>query len=136
MNARRKYRKRTPVVAVQLDLRTKGFTYQKWDATQRCRAGDWIVNSEGDVYTVQKTSFAATYRRHGLGKYLKVTPVWAEVAERGGAIKTKEGKTRYKAGDYLVSNDEAGVDSWAVNAAVFKRTYVAARRRRGRRPAV
>jgi hypothetical protein len=51
-----KYLKKTAsqVVAVQLDLETDGLTYQKWGGTQTCKAGDWIVNNDGDVYTVDR----------------------------------------------------------------------------------
>jgi len=36
------------VAAVQLDLDTKGFTYEKWGSTQTCKPGDWIVSNDGD----------------------------------------------------------------------------------------
>ena len=64
MSARHKYVKRDTefVLAVQLDLETAGFTYEKWGGTQTCKAGDWIVNNAGDTYTVDRDSFARTYR--------------------------------------------------------------------------
>ena len=45
MTPRREYRKKTAstVVAVQLDLETDGFTYDKWGGTQTCKQGDWVV---------------------------------------------------------------------------------------------
>lgn len=125
MHKRRKYVKLTnlPVVAIQLDLDTDGFTYRKWGALQRCKPGDWIVNNAGDTYTVDKGSFERTYRAEGTGTYVKIAPVWAEVADRDGAIRTKEGETRYEAGAYLVFNDEAGMDGYAVEAPTFERLY-------------
>jgi hypothetical protein len=125
MTVRRKYIKRAGslVVAVQLDLDTAGFTYRKWDGEQTCKPGDWIVNNGGDVYTVDRDTFARTYRAVSPGLYRKVTPAWAEVAARDGAIKTKEGMTRYKAGDYLVFNDEEGQDGYATTAPSFKAMY-------------
>ena len=66
------------VAAVQLDLDTKGFTYQKWGGTQTCKPGDWIVSNAGDTYTVDRESFARTYRATGHGGYVKVAPVYAE----------------------------------------------------------
>jgi hypothetical protein len=100
---RRRYRKRPgqDVVAVQLKLDTAGFAYRKWGAEQRCKPGDWLVDNDGDLYTVDAAVFARTYRPSGKGTYLKTTPVWAEVAAKDGFVETKEGRSRYAAGDYL-----------------------------------
>jgi hypothetical protein len=113
----------TLVVAVQLDLDTRGFTYSKWGGEQACKPGDWIVNNGGDVYTVDRDTFARTYRAESPGLYRKVAPVWAEVAGHDGSIKTKEGVTHFKAGDYLVFNDEKGEDGYAVTAPSFEAMY-------------
>jgi hypothetical protein len=125
MKQRRKYRKRSPVIAVQLDLKTKGFTYEKWGSTQRCSARDWLVKNGRDTYTVQRASFGRTYRevKDCPGQYLKITPIWAEVATRAGQVRTKEGLTRYRRGDYLVSNDYKGSDPYAISKAKFKKMY-------------
>jgi hypothetical protein len=124
--ARRRYvpRPAPPVIAVQLAFDTAGFTYAKWGATQTCKAGDWIVHKEGgDTYTVDQASFARTYRAVGPGHYVKVAPVWAEPAAAAGEVGTKEGVTRYRAGDYLVSNDEAGTDTYAMRRETFEAAY-------------
>jgi len=125
MAARQKYvkRARTQVVAIQLNLETGGFAYRKWGGEQTCKPGDWIVNNGGDVYTVDRDTFARTYRAESPGLYRKVAPVWAELADRDGAIRTKEGVTHYQAGAYLVFNDEAGQDSYAVTAPMFEAMY-------------
>ncbi|MCL4846856.1 MAG: hypothetical protein KJ066_10005 [Acidobacteria bacterium] len=125
MADRRKYRKRAnqAVVAVQLALDTAGFTYEKWGGTQTCKAGDWIVDNDGDVYTVDRTTFERTYRDVGEGRFVKTTPVWAEVAREAGQVQTKEGVTHYDAGDYLVFNEEDGGDAYAVSAAKFEAMY-------------
>lgn len=125
MADRRKYRKRdTQVVhAVQLNLETEGFTYEKWGGTQRCARGDWLVDNGGDVYTVNAATFARTYRHAGQGAYVKVAPVWAVPAETAGSVPTQEGATAYRAGDYLVSNQEDGGDAWAVEKARFEEMY-------------
>jgi hypothetical protein len=75
MGIRRQYRKRSDqfVVAVQLDLDTTGFTYRKWGAEQQCKKGDWIVDNDGDIYSVDGDVFAKTYRnplRAGIVKRL------------------------------------------------------------------
>jgi hypothetical protein len=125
MAARRKYVRRDTqfVVAVQLDLDTTGFTYQKWGDTQTCKRGDWIVNNHGDIYTVDRESFARTYEAREAGTYVKSASVWAEVAPVAGSIPTKEGSTHYDAGDYLVSNDEHGSDTYAVSKSKFEQMY-------------
>ena len=119
------------VVAVQLDLDTPGFTYKKWGGTQTCKRGDWLVNnggdwrveSDSDTYTVDADTFARTYVSTGPGRYVKRTPVWAEVAPRAGAVPTKEGATHYGAGDYLVYNQPDGGDAYAVTKEAFERMY-------------
>ncbi len=54
MRKLQKYRKResSQVIAVQLALETDGFACAKRGATQTCKAGDWLVNNDGDSYTV------------------------------------------------------------------------------------
>lgn len=125
MNRRQKYVKRPSqfVIAIQLDLKTDGFTYQKWDGTQTCKGGDWLVNNDGDTYTVDGDTFAKTYRSTGPGTYVKSTPVWAEIAGEAGDVRTKEGTTHYEPGDYLVYNEPDGGDAYAVSKAAFERMY-------------
>ena len=125
MSERRRYKKKASsfVTAVRLDLETEGFTFRKWGAEQRCKRGDWVVDNDGDVYTVDADIFARTYRRLSPGVYVKTTPVWAEVAAAPGAIATKEGKTHYERGDYIVFNEEHGGDGYAVTAAKFEEMY-------------
>ena len=124
-SGRKRYLKRPSqsVVAVRLALEGAGFTYEKWGATQTCQAGDWLVDNDGDVYTVNADTFAKTYARVGEGRYVKTTPVWAEVATGSGRVTTKEGTTDYQAGDYLVSNEADGSDTYAVSAQKFDVMY-------------
>lgn len=110
-------------VVVRLDLDTEGFSYRKWGGIQGCKRGDWLVNNQGDVYTVEAETFARTYRMVRSGVYEKDAPVWAERAERPGTIRTKVSATDYDAGDYLVFNDPAGNDGYAVKADTFHVLY-------------
>lgn len=121
----KRYRKKNDqfVTAVQLDLETDGFTYKKWGAEQVCKQGDWIVNNNGDIYTVDRDVFARTYREQSTGRYVKSTPVWAEVADKAGYINTKEGKSAYQKGDYLVYNNEDRTDGYCVSAGKFNSMY-------------
>lgn len=111
------------VVAVPLRLDTPGFGYRKWGAEQYCKAGDWLVDDEGDIHTVDSEVFAATYREVGRGLYSKSTPVWAYLAREPGSIRTKEGRTHFREGDYVVCNNADGTDAYAMGAAKFEDTY-------------
>jgi hypothetical protein len=101
------------------------FTYRKWGGEQRAKAGDWLLDNDGDVYTVDGDVFARTYRpvARGPGCYVKTTPIWAERVEQAGDVRTKEGVTHYEAGDYLVSNSEDDSDRYAISAAKFETLY-------------
>lgn len=111
------------VSAVCLSLEFEGFSYRKWGDTQTAQPGDWLVDNAGDVYTVAAATFARTYREVGPGRWVKSTPVWAEQAAVAGSVATKEGRTHYEAGDWLVSNDEDGGDAYAITAAKFATLY-------------
>lgn len=122
---RQAYRKisSATVVAVQLDLDFSGFNYVKWGNEQHCNAGDWLVNNDGDIYTVDKEVFAKTYSEVGTGQFRKIGEVWAEQATSAGAIETLSGKTDYLPGDYLVSNNPDGTDAYAMTSQAFNRMY-------------
>ena len=119
-------KEQTTVVAVRLELETNGFRYRKWGGEQRCKMGDWIVNNDGDVYTVDAETFDKTYRSVGRGVFRKDSRVWAERAKAAGVIRTKEGATEYQAGDVLVFNDAKGSDGYAMSADKFQKLYDAA----------
>lgn len=119
------YRKKPEqaVVAVRLDLDTDGFCYRKWGGTQQCKAGDWLVTNGDETYTVDADSFAATYEQIAKGRYRKTASVWAMQAQSAGSIPTREGESCYAPGDYLVSNDPDGIDTYAVSKERFEATY-------------
>ena len=125
MSERRRYRKKADqfVVAVPLALETEGFGYRKWGAEQRCSQGDWLVQNGDDVYTVAADVFARTYRRVAPGHYVKTTPIWAQKSGQAGSVATREGRSHYAAGDYLVSNEEDGGDAYCISAARFEAMY-------------
>jgi hypothetical protein len=125
MTSRHRYRRKPDqtVIAVQLKLDTDGFSYRKWGAEQRCKGGDWLVDNDGEVYTVAAEAFARTYRQQSPGLYVKTTPIWAEQAGSAGSVATSEGRTHYDAGDYIVSNNEDGTDAYAVRPDKFVAMY-------------
>ena len=122
---RQRYRRRPDqaVNAVRLALDFDGFSYRKWGDVQRAAAGDWLVDNGGDVYTVAAQTFERTYKQTGPGRWIKSAPVWAEQAKQAGSVATQEGRTHYKAGDWLVSNGEDGSDAYAISAAKFEQLY-------------
>jgi len=122
---RQRYRRKPDqaVTAIRLQLEFDGFTYRKWGAYQRAQAGDWLVEQDGEVHTVAADSFARTYRAVGPGRWLKTSPVWAESATQDGSVATKEGRTQFKAGDWLVSNEADGSDSYAISDTKFQQLY-------------
>ena len=122
---RRRFRRRADqaVTAVRLALDTEGLRYRKWGHEQYAKPGDWLVDNDGDVYTVDAASFSRTYRQVGEGRYVKSAPVWAERATAAGAVETLEGRTAYVAGDWLVSNQEDGGDAYAMSDDKFRSLY-------------
>lgn len=122
---RKRYRKRPGhfVTAVRLNLDMPVFHYKKWGGHQRCKPGDWLVNNDGDTYTVAAHVFMETYEELSPGVYQKCVVVLAERADAPGTIKTIEGITQYEPGDYLVHNREDGSDSYAVARVKFEEMY-------------
>ncbi len=127
MGERKRYRKQATalVTAVKLDLDMDGFTYRKWGGDQTCKAGDWLLNNDGDTYSVAGDVFERTYEKVSDGVYKKVSTIWAEIADKNGKIKTKEGETHYSAGDYIVFNEGDEQDGYAIEASKFVAMYEA-----------
>lgn len=119
------YRKRedTEVTAIRLNLEVESFTYRKWGGLQTCKGGDWIVDRNGNVHTVDATSFASTYKQIGPATYVKQGVVWAAPASCDGVIATKEGGTHYKQGDFLVWNDKECKDGYSIRKEIFETLY-------------
>jgi hypothetical protein len=122
----RKYikKERTPVIAVKLDLETEGFFYTKWGSQQKCKKGDWLVFNQGETYTIDADSFAATYEEIALGTYVKTAPVYAYEAMKDGSIDTKEGVSSYKRGDFVTFNNPDMTDGYKIDQEKFHSMYV------------
>jgi hypothetical protein len=80
-SGRRRHIRRSdkPIIAVRLSFDTADLTYQKWGGEQRAKAGDWIVDNDGEVYTLDGEVFTRTYRQAGPGTYVKTTPICGPV---------------------------------------------------------
>lgn len=128
----RKYLRRgdRPVTAVQLALDMDPLVFRKWGGVQRALANDWLVNNNGDVYTVAAASFASTYHPvdpvSAPGQYIKSAPVWACEAADAGAVETREGRTAYQPGDFIVANAPDGDDRYAISRERFHDLYILA----------
>ena len=108
---------------MQLNLETDGFQYNKWGGEQRCSSGDWLVNNDGDFYTIRDDVFASTYKEVAPVQFVKTTLVWACKAPDAGQVETNEGIAKYKRGDYWVANNLDGYDAYAVTKAKFEEMY-------------
>lgn len=108
-----------------MDLPFESFCYNKWGSKQTAKPGDWLVNNEGDVYSVDKEYFRNHYQIISQGIYEKVGAIWASIATQDGTITTLEGSTDYAYGDYLVFDRPQGGDAYAVNKSEFERMYEA-----------
>ena len=125
MQKRKLYKKRPNcnVTAVQIDLNFESLQYEKWGNIQTCEPGDWLVDNDGDIYTVKKQYFRDNYYQISPGVYEKNGEIWAEVAEEDGTIDTLEGATNYKAGDYLVYDRDEKGDGYAISKNKFEKMY-------------
>lgn len=125
MPALKRYRRRkmTTVTAVQIALDTEGFSYKKWDDVQVARAGDWLVNNNGNVYTIDSEVFERTYTKVREGTYEKTGLIWAGQAQKAGKVRSTSGFTNYRAGDFVVFNDQDRDDGWAMSEEEFESLY-------------
>ncbi|MFT5573087.1 MAG: hypothetical protein ACI9FR_002020 [Cryomorphaceae bacterium] len=124
----KKYFKRPEfqITAVQLAMSVNNFEYQKWGDKQTAKSNDWLVNANGNVYTIDNAVFARTYREVSCGRYEKIAAVYAEQAQQDGSIATLEGRTHYSAGDYLVYEQPGrAMGAYAIKQAQFEKMYQA-----------
>ena len=112
------------IVAVQLNLDIEGLHYQKWGDQQFAKKGDWLVNNNGSVYSIDNTAFTHSYQLVSPGQYQKISNIYAKPADKDGSIATLEGKTHYLKGDYLVYEKPGQVEgAYAVSAERFEDMY-------------
>jgi hypothetical protein len=111
------------VHAIQMTLGIESLTYRRWGDLQSAKEGDWLVERDGQAHTVDADSFAHTYRKVGPALYEKHSTVWAAPAIEDGIIQTREGKTHYSAGDFIVWNNDDGTDGYAMKKEKFESLY-------------
>jgi len=105
------------VTAIHLNLNLDAFIHQKWGRIQGAKHGNWRVERDGQVHIVAEKSFEQTYKKIGPATYTKNGSTWAAPAAEAGIIVTQEGETHFRHGDYIVWNDAAGSDGYAVTEA-------------------
>lgn len=113
------------VQAIQL-MESAVLNYSAWGGDQQALGGDWLVRrKDGETYTVEQKSFAATYAETvpRSGWYDKHAPVWAEVATTADLMPTKEGSSSYAPGFYLCYNSADHTDGWCMPTAKFEALY-------------
>lgn len=117
------YRKKATHTVFAIQASIKGnIYYEKWDHNQKATEGDYLVDNEGDVYTVEKVTFESTYTEVGDHRYAKTALVKAEQATESGKIRTLEGLSSHNAGDYIVHNPRQG-DVYVVPQNEFESVY-------------
>ena len=121
-----KFKKCATITAVQINLELQGGTiqYEKWGGIQTAKQGDWLIYGNGDTYTCDKKVFENTYEQVGPGEYRKTTTIEAVIADEDGVVKTIEGESVYKKGDYIVTN--IGGDKYCIDPVEFNDIYVKA----------
>jgi hypothetical protein len=118
-----RYVKTETVAAVQINLELPDgvLMYEKWGGLQVASQGDWLIDNNGEVYTCEAKVFASTYEMVSKGQYRKTATVEAEQTTEDGTVETLEGKSGYKAGDYIVTNP--GGDRYPVEKVKFEAMY-------------
>jgi len=79
---------------------------------------------DGHVNTVSAGVFTRTYQPVGPTISVKHTIVWAEAAACDRDMRTRQGRTPYRHGDYRVWNDEGGTDSYVIANKKFTWLYL------------
>ena len=122
----KKYQKKANqiVVAVQINLDLDDLLYRKWGDQQKAKSGDWLVNNNGNVYTIDEQVFDRTYQQVSPGLYKKIAVIYATVADQSGSVETLEGRTHYLPGDYLVYEQPEQQDgAYAISKDQFESMY-------------
>lgn len=92
-------------IQIRLDLEAGGIAYRKWDSEQWGKRGDWLINDDGDTYTVSAENFANDYELSESGLYRNTAKVWAEEATGSGFVEIRGGTAPFVEGNMLVFSD-------------------------------
>lgn len=96
-----------------------------WNAdhgsTMQAQPGDWLVQSEGDTWSVEDGIFRVTYEHLRDDLYRKVTPVLAVELPAAGTVLSREGMVEAEQGDLLVCNVTG--ECWSMPKEKFFQRY-------------
>lgn len=87
----------------------------------RGSAGDWVLTSGGDSWTILDEMFRRTYEQLGDGRWRKSDIVRAVQVDDELTIRTPEGEASARPGDWVVFSEIAG--AWPVTDRDFTRRY-------------
>ncbi|MGQ7787939.1 PGDYG domain-containing protein [Nesterenkonia sp. K-15-9-6] len=90
-------------------------------AVMEAKPGDWIVDDDGQQWSVDAEVFAETYEAVSEGRYRKTGEVRARQIAQPTSLETLEGSDQLDAGDWVVQN--ASGECWGVSDARFRRRY-------------
>lgn len=83
--------------------------------------GDWLVETDGERWTVDGEVFQRTYEHLEADVYRKVTPVLAAKLAHPDSVESREGVVNAERGDLLVCNITG--ECWSVPACRFFQRY-------------
>lgn len=91
-------------------------------ATMQADPGDWMVEENGESWSVRDDIFRSSYRHLSGSQWQRSGTILARPAQPGETIDTPEGPTTAADGDWVVRGNHG--DHWPVPADVFARHYV------------
>jgi hypothetical protein len=84
-------------------------------------AGDWLLSSGDDSWTVLDDVFRQTYEKLSNGRWRKSDVVRAVQVDHALTISTPEGRAAAGPGDWVIFSEIAG--AWPVTDADFQKRY-------------
>ena len=90
---RQRYRRKADqlVTAICLALDFDGLDFRKWGDSQHADPGDWLVDNNGDVHTVDADTFTRTYQQVSPGRWIKVSDHRRRQCDHAGRAHTLPG---------------------------------------------
>ena len=108
-----------PVKAQKL---TDTFQWQSTDGNNLVgEKGDYLIESDGNRWTVQPEIFEKTYSENSDGTFTKTAQVIAVKVNAALTINTLEGESVVHEGDYLLCGESA--DVWSIDSTNFVKKY-------------
>lgn len=114
------------VGTVRAEQRDRPWTWTSASgATMQAATGDWLVEEDGESWSVRDDIFRSSYRHVTGAQWQRYGSVLARTAQPGETIETPEGPTLAADGDWVVQGGHG--DQWPVPADVFAHHYTESR---------